>query len=112
MDMDVGTIPPACVASRLPRVVASLTRETRSPGFRESTRARAPRSSHATSSLAAAARTLVSYSDSLAAVAEAGKNGKKTMGKVTSALNDLAGVVGAIPLAGAGLTIVNAVGAK
>lgn len=54
----------------------------------------------------------MSYADSLAAIAEAGKDGKETMGKVTTALNEVAAAVGAIPLAGAGLTIVEAVGAK
>jgi hypothetical protein len=55
---------------------------------------------------------LVGYSDSLAAVAEAGRNGKETMAKVTGALNELATSVGAIPIAGGGTKIVEAVGAK
>jgi hypothetical protein len=56
--------------------------------------------------------SLVAYADSLTAVAKAGKQGKETMGQVTGALNDLATAVGAIPLAGGGKQIVEAVGAK
>jgi tetratricopeptide (TPR) repeat protein len=56
--------------------------------------------------------SLVAYSDSLAAVAEAGKKGKETMAKVTGALSDLASAVGAIPLTGAAPKIIEAVGAK
>ncbi len=56
--------------------------------------------------------SLVAYSDALAAVAEAGKKGKETMGQVTGALNDLSVAVGALPIAGAGKTIIDAVGAK
>ena len=55
---------------------------------------------------------LVAYSDSLTALAEAGKNGKETMEKLTGAVNDLASAVGAFPLAGAAETVVTAVGTK
>jgi hypothetical protein len=55
--------------------------------------------------------SLVAYSDSLAAVAESGRNSKETMAKVTGALSDLASSVGALPVNGA-LDIVGKVGAK
>lgn len=55
--------------------------------------------------------SLVGYSDSLAAVAEAGRNGKETMAKVTGALSELAASVGAT-IPGGGAKIVEAVGAK
>lgn len=55
---------------------------------------------------------LVAYSDSLTALAEAGKKGPETMAKLTGAVNELASAVGAIPLAGAGAKVVEAVGAK
>src|SRR6185295_13056030 len=56
--------------------------------------------------------SLVAYSDSLAAIAEAGHNGKETMAKVTGALTDLASSVGAFSIPAAGPAIVQAVGAK
>lgn len=56
--------------------------------------------------------SLVAYSDSLTSVAEAGAKGKETMTKVTGALTDLASSVGALSIPTAGVTIVNAVGAK
>ena len=55
---------------------------------------------------------LVAYSDSLTALAEAGKKGPETMAKLTGAVNELASAVGAMPLAGAGAKVVEAVGAK
>ena len=42
--------------------------------------------------------SLVAYSDSLAAIAEAGKKGKETMAKVTTALTDLASSVGGLSI--------------
>jgi hypothetical protein len=56
--------------------------------------------------------SLVAYSDSLAAVAEAGRSGKETMAKVTGALSDLAASVGAFSIPSAGTKIIEAVGAK
>ena len=55
---------------------------------------------------------LVAYSDSLAALAEAGGKGKETMAKFTGAVNDLATAVGALPLQPGLVSVVNAVGAK
>jgi hypothetical protein len=55
---------------------------------------------------------LVAYSDSLAALAEAGKKGPETMARLTGAIGDLAKAVGAIPIPAAGVEIVNKVGAK
>ena len=56
--------------------------------------------------------SLVAYSDSLAAIAEAGKKGKETMAKVTTALTDLASSVGGLSIPSAGPKLVAAVGAK
>jgi hypothetical protein len=55
---------------------------------------------------------LVAYSDSLAALAEAGGKGKETMAKFTGAVNDLATAVGALPLQQGVVSVVNLVGAK
>ena len=55
---------------------------------------------------------LVAYSDSLAALAEAGKKGPETMARLTGAINDLAKAVSIIPIPAAGIDIVNKVGAK
>jgi hypothetical protein len=56
--------------------------------------------------------SLVAYSDSLAAVAEAGKKGQATMEKVTTALSDLANSVAGLTIPATGAKIVQAVGAK
>jgi hypothetical protein len=55
---------------------------------------------------------LAEYSDSLTALAEAGKKGPETMAKLTGAITEMASAVGAIPLAGAGAKVIEAVGAK
>jgi hypothetical protein len=55
---------------------------------------------------------LVAYSDALTGLAEAGKNGKETMARLTGAVNELADAVGAIPLTGAAAGVVQAVGAR
>ena len=55
---------------------------------------------------------LVVYSDSLAALAEAGKTGPETMARLTDAINDLATSVSLIPIPAAGVQVVNQVGAK
>lgn len=60
----------------------------------------------------AALSALVAYSDSLAALAEAGKKGPETMAQLTGAVSDLANAVGAIPIPAAAVDIVNNVGAK
>ena len=59
-----------------------------------------------------AVSALVAYSDSLTALAEAGKDGKETITKLTGSVNELASAVGALPLTGAALDVVKAVGAK
>ena len=44
---------------------------------------------------------LVDYADSLASVAEAGKKGQATVGRLTTAVSNLSGAVGVLPFAGA-----------
>jgi hypothetical protein len=60
----------------------------------------------------AALSALTAYSDSLTALAEAGKKGPETMAKVTGAVSDLAAAVGAVPPVGAAVDVVKLVGAK
>ncbi len=55
---------------------------------------------------------LVDYSDSLAALAEAGKKGQETVARLTGAVSNLASSVGALPLAPAAMEIVKLVGGK
>jgi hypothetical protein len=55
---------------------------------------------------------LVDYSDSIAAVAEAGKKGEQTVGRLIDSANDLASAVGVLPLTGTAASIAKAVGAK
>ena len=55
---------------------------------------------------------LVEYSDSLAAVAEAGKKGPETMAQLTGAITDLAKAVSITAIPAVGVEVVNRVGAK
>jgi hypothetical protein len=55
---------------------------------------------------------LVAYSDSLTALAEAGKKGPETMAKLTGAVKELGDAVGLIPLGGTATKVVELVGAK
>jgi hypothetical protein len=94
------------------RTRASLSAATETASDQDQFRARLRELDERWKPTRKALSSLVAYSDSLAAVAEAGKKGEETMARVTGALKDLASAVGAIPIAGAGPKIVEAVGAK
>lgn len=60
----------------------------------------------------AAIAALVEYSDSLAALSEAGKKGKETVARLTGAVQNLFSAVSALPGASTAVNIINTVGGK